>query len=219
MKITKYGLAVALGVVALLGASVVRADSVTINPDTSATWIVGTSFEPGEIAQTADPLGPFSRTPVQFQGFQFGGSQVSLNPGPCSLSNPCLVFDYNLNFSTPTAINSITFVGDAFNLATFQLLDSSNSVLDSLSVSSGNVGHPVTYTLLTPGVSGTLFSLKLYDDSTTWTYVTNISVNTAVPEPSTLLMLGVGLLGFVVTVRRKWFEPGPLPITVNAEHT
>jgi hypothetical protein len=29
-----------LGVVALLGARVVLADSVTVNPDTSATWIV-----------------------------------------------------------------------------------------------------------------------------------------------------------------------------------
>jgi hypothetical protein len=116
------------------------------------------------------------------------------------------VFDYKLSFSSPTAISSITFVGDAFNAATFQLLDSSNTVLDSLSASSGNVGNPVTYTLLPPGLSGTSFDLKLYDDSTTWTYVTDITVNSVpAPEPSTILMLGAGLLGLIVIGSRKCF--------------
>lgn len=68
---------------------------------------------PGEASQTTDPLGPFSGMSIQFKGWQSGGSQISLNGQPCSFSNACLVFSYNLDFSNPTAINSITFVGDA----------------------------------------------------------------------------------------------------------
>jgi hypothetical protein len=150
-------------VVALLAPSVGRADSVTANPDTSPAWPVGTFFEPGEVAQTTDPLGPFSATPIQFRGWFQGGSQVTPDGKKCAVNfDPCLVFSYNLSFSTPTAINSITFTGDAFNGALFELLNSGNTVPDSLAVNSGNVGSPVTYTFLTPGVSGTSFTLDLF---------------------------------------------------------
>jgi hypothetical protein len=174
---------------------------VTADPATSAAWPVGQSFEPGEVSQTIDPLGPFSNIPIQFRGWQQGGSQVSIDGNPCSNNDPCLVFFYHLNFSTPTAINSISFTGDAFNLATFELLNSGNAVIDSRSVSSGNVGHNVTYTLPTPGASGTSFSLKLFDDSTTWTFVNNISVNTT-PEPATCSTV-LASLGVIAWIRRR----------------
>jgi hypothetical protein len=174
---------------------------VTADPSTSAAWPVGTSFETGEVSATTDPLGPFSGTPIQFRGWQQGGSQVSIDGNPCSNSDPCLVFFYHLIFSTPTAINSISFTGDAFNLATFQLLNSTNTVIDSRSVSSGNVGHDVTYTLSTPGASGTEFSLKLFDDSTTWTFVNDISVNPT-PEPATYSIVFAGL-GVITWIHRR----------------
>jgi len=97
------------------------------------------------------------------------------------------VFLYDLNFSSPASISSISFTGDAFNGATFQLLDSSKTVIASLSVSSGNVGHNVTYTMQTPGASGTSFFLVLYDGSGAWTFVSDISV--AAVESATLLQL------------------------------
>jgi hypothetical protein len=88
------------------------------------------------------------------------------------------------------------FTGDAFNGAVFELLNSSNAVIDSLAVSSGNVGHNVTYTLLTPGAVGTSFGLELFDSSTFWTFVNDIQVNPT-PEPATCFMVlaGLGVLG------------------------
>ena len=157
---------------------------VTADPSTSAAYPVGSSFEPGEVSATTDPLGPFSSIPIQFEGWNSGGSQVSIDGSPCSFSDACLVFLYDLNFSAPTGINSISFTGDAFNGATFQLLDLTRTVIYSLSVSSGNVGSDVTYTLNTRGALGTLFHVALYDNSSQWTFVSDIFVNTA-PEPAT----------------------------------
>lgn len=176
---------------------------ITADPSTSAAYPVGTSFEPGEVSATTDPLGPFSDIPIQFKGYSNGGSQVSLHGGACSPGNPCEVFLYNLAFSTPTAINSIAFTGDAFNGAVFELLNSSNAVIDSLAVSSGNVGHDVTYTFLTPGAVGTSFGLELFDASTFWTFVNDIQVNPT-PEPATCLMVlaGLGVLGWARRRRR-----------------
>jgi uncharacterized repeat protein (TIGR01451 family) len=164
---------------ALAAMSIGMAQTVTADPSTSATWPVGKSFEPGEVAATTDPLGPFSRIPVEFRGWANGGSQVSLSGQPCSnnSADACLVFAYHLSFAHPTSINAIAFTGDAFNGATFQLLDSTGAVIASRSVSSGNVGHPVTYFLSTPGAVGTSFTVKLFDTSTTWTYVSNILIN------------------------------------------
>lgn len=155
---------------------------------------------------TTNPVGPFSGMPVEFEGYDNGGSQVSLfGSGMCGSSpfNPCLVFSYDLTFSVPTTINSISFTGDAFNGAVFQLFNSSNDLLASLSESSGNVGSPVTYTMLTPGVSGTSFTLDLYDVSTFWTYVSDISVN-ATPEPASLgFLLPAAVLVCLVRRSRK----------------
>ncbi len=149
------------------------AQSITVDPSTSAAWPTGTTFD-HETSATTDPLGPFSGVPILFKGWNSGGSQVSMNGQPCSNNNPCLVFDYHATFPSTIAITSLSFTGDAFNDATFQLLDSNNTVIRSLSVSSGNVGHPVTYTMPTPGAVGTNFTLKLFDNSTTWTFVSNI---------------------------------------------
>lgn len=172
--------------------------SVVANPDTSATYPVGTFFEAGEVAATTNPIGPFSGEAVQFKGWESGGSTLPLSGSSC----PCLVFSYALTFSGPTIITSISFTGDAFNGATFELLSSTNAVLDSLSVSSGNVGHAVTYTMLTPGASGTTFTLDLYDDSSAWTYVSDITGTTA-PEPATYLMVLLGVAAIVWTRRRS----------------
>jgi hypothetical protein len=160
---------------------------ITADPSTSATYPVGIGFFAGEAATTTDPLGPFSGNPVEFKGWGVGGSQVSLNGGPCGA---CLVFDYHVTFQSPVAITSLSFTGDAFNGATFQLLDSNNTVVSSLSVSSGNVGHPVTYTMLVPNVVGTVFSLKLFDGSGVWTYVSNIT-GTAATDVTSLFSTSV----------------------------
>ena len=180
---------------------------ITVDPATSATYAVGSSFEPGEVAATTDPLGPFSGQAVEFRGWMNGGSTTSVGGGGCSGANPCLVFLYDLMFSAPTTINSITFSGDAFNSAQFFLLNSSDVVIDTLSVSSGNVGHSVTETLMTPGATGTLFHLELFDDSTFWTFVDGIDVNTA-PEPSTFatVFTALGAFGFLRKKRAANFS-------------
>lgn len=187
---------------------------VTANPATSAAYPVGTTFEgPGEVSETTNPVGPFSNTPVQFEGFNSGGSMITLTgTGSCGA---CLVFSYNLAFSAPTTITSISFTGDAFNGATFALFNSSFVVIDSLSESSGNVGSPITYTMPTPGVSGTLFTLRLYDNSNTWTFVKDISVNTT-PEPATdsMMLMALGVI-FFAQWRRLRREPNCASMTAS----
>jgi hypothetical protein len=173
-------------------------------PSTSAAWPTGTNFD-GEISATTDPLGPFSDTSIQFRGWNSGGSQISLNSQPCSNSNACLVFLYELDFAPVVGITSISFTGDAFNGATFQLLNSSDMVIDHLSVSSGNVGHPVTYTMLTPGANGTTFFLALYDTSSTWTFVSDIT-GTTIPEPATYSMV-LASLGVIAWMHRRRRHP------------
>ena len=54
---------------------------ITADPSTSAAYPVGTSFEPGEVSATTDPVGPFSDIPIQFKGYSNGGSQVSWQMG------------------------------------------------------------------------------------------------------------------------------------------
>jgi len=54
---------------------------VTADPATSAAYPVGSSFEPGEVSQTTDPLGPFSGIPIEFRGWGAGGSQVCIGGG------------------------------------------------------------------------------------------------------------------------------------------
>jgi hypothetical protein len=165
-----------------------------------ASFIVTASFEPGEVGHTTDPLGPFSGIPIQFRGWQNGGSQVSLDGKPCSNQDACLVFLYDVNYSTPTSINSVSFTGDAFNGATFLLVNGSRVIGNS--VSTGNVGHPVTFTMSTPSITGTSFNVELFDSSSTWTYVSNISIN-SVPEPATTGLLGCAFALMAVVRFRK----------------
>ena len=189
----------------LLAGSAMAATMITADPSTSPAWPVGTFFEPGEVSQTTDPLGPLSGTAITFRGWQQGGSQVSLDGGPCSLTNSCLVFFYHVTFSDPVNLNSISFSGDAFNRATFQLLNSTGTVIDSLNVSTGNVGHSVTEVLNTPGATGTSFSVRLFDNSTTWTYVNNITgdVTSAVPEPASYVAVFTGMCLIACLAWRK----------------
>jgi hypothetical protein len=173
---------------------------VTAEPSTSPAWPAPTTFD-GETSQSTNPLAPFSGTSVQFRGWMFGGTQQSLNGNPCSNSNACLVFDYDLTFSAPTSIESITFTGDAFNGATFALFDNTTSQLFGNSVSTGNVGHPVNFTLNTPGAVGTSFSLQLFDTSSTWTFLSDIVITT--PEPTTWFLVLAGITALAWRGRRR----------------
>ncbi len=177
---------------------------VTVPPSTAATWPVGTSFEPGEIAVTTNFLGPFSGMPIEIRGWDFGGSQVSLDGKKCSNSNACLEFTYDLNFSTPT-IPLISVSGDAFNDATFLLVNTSTFQINAFGpFFSGNVGHPITEILTASrGNIGKSFVFDLYDSSSTWTYVSDISVG-SVPEPSTIYCIAAaGLILFGLSARRR----------------
>lgn len=122
--------------------------------------------------------------------------------GTCS-TEPCLVFSYNLVFSTPTTITSISLSEDGSIVGTLQLLNSSDAVIDSISEGAGNVGTPTTYTMPTPGVSGTSFTLDLYDVSTHWVYISDISISTT-PEPATCPLVLMGLGAIVWTQRRRF---------------
>jgi hypothetical protein len=183
---------------------------VTANPvgGSNDTYPVGTSFFPGEVAATTNPLGPFSGIPIELEGYGTGGSTMTITgSGSCETmsgapSEPCLVFSYILTFSAPTAINSISASVDGTYGATFQLLNSSHTVIDSLSENSGNVGSPTTYTMPTPGALGTSFTFDLYDNSCCWGYVSDISVSTT-PEPATYFMVTMGLGAIVWTQRRR----------------
>ena len=59
---------------------------VTANPvgGTNDTYPVGTSFFPGEVAATTNPLGPFSGIPIELERDGTGGSTVRITgSGSC----------------------------------------------------------------------------------------------------------------------------------------
>jgi hypothetical protein len=60
----------------------------------------------------------------------------------------------------------------------------------------------VSFTLDTPGAVGTSFSVQLFDTSTTWTYVSDIVINTT-PEPATALLVVAGLSALGLTSRLR----------------
>jgi hypothetical protein len=167
--------------------------TVTVLPNSSGTYPVGTSFFSGEVAQTTNPIGPFSGQAVQFIGWNTpGGSHMSLNGGPCGA---CLVYQYELSFDQPVDLSSITFTGDAFNGSTFQLISPTLGLLDTAQFSSGNVGHPVSFIFNTPGATGTSFILDEFDFSTVWRYRSDIVVNaSAAPEPGSAALIPGSLL-------------------------
>jgi len=53
----------------LMGTSAMADLIVTVPPSTVAAWPIGTGFEPGEVRETMNFLGPFSDTPIEIRGW------------------------------------------------------------------------------------------------------------------------------------------------------
>jgi hypothetical protein len=163
--------------------------TVSVLPETSASWPAGTTFGSIFTSQSASALAPFSGQSVQLRGTQQGGSTETLNGAG-------LVYRYELDYDQPVFISSIVVQGAAFNgpNSVLRLLNAQHTVLDSTATFGGNTFQ--TITLNTPGATGSVFFLDEFDTSSTWRYRSNITINaTAVaPEPGSLCLLAAGCI-------------------------
>jgi hypothetical protein len=191
----------ALGLI-LVGVAVQSAEAAlftaTSEPETSATWPAGdVEVGLGSTSDTADPLGPFSGQVVHFRGTGTGGNTTD------TLNGASLVYRYRLEFPSPHEINSIQVDGAAFNGpdSVLRLLDSGMNLIAS--ETTDHIANGTGSIFMAPGNPvGTVFFLEEYDTSTAKRVRSNITL-TAIPEPSTLLLAGLGLLGLLSFRRRR----------------
>jgi hypothetical protein len=172
--------------------------TVSVLPETSASWPAGTTFGAGFTSQSASALAPFSGQSVQLRGTQQGGSTETLNGAG-------LVYRYELDYDQAVTISSIVVQGAAFNgpNSILRLLNAQRTVLDSIATSGGNTFQ--TFTLNTPGATGTVFFLDEFDTSTTWRFRSDITINAAAvaPEPGSLCLLAASCLALIGLRRRS----------------
>ncbi len=149
--------------------------TVTLLDESSLTYDAGSNFG-GFVAMTDDGLGPFSGTPVQFQGTDSGGSSEML--GQASL-----VYRYRIEFADSTQLESVSVAGQAFNGpdSVLRLLDESMDVIAQLDTHGGNTRR--VHTLDLDSVVGTVFFIDEFDTSGIWRYREAISINGSLPLP------------------------------------